>query len=111
MSNDFGGGFDASDEATKVAAPPLADLALAVNLAATPIATGGQPTDGIGIRNFLAGDVVYAAGMWSPGFTAVGTQTIFNTHPVTSAGTQAIDISAQVVLSYNTGLYSSGGYL
>lgn len=111
MSNDFGGGFDASDEASKVAAPPLADLALAVNISAAPVATGGQPTDGIGIRQFTNSVVTYGVGHWVDGVTTTGTQIASAAHPCVSAGTQAIDISALVVLSYDTGLYSSGGYL
>jgi hypothetical protein len=94
-TNDFGGGFDASDEATKVAAPPLAALPVPVaNVTNLPIGTGNQPTDGIGVRLSTQPGVLYhPLGTWNAatGTTdavavALGARTLNF-----SAGTQPVD--------------------
>lgn len=94
--NDFGGGFDATDESTKVAAPPLSAIAPPNNLAKTPIPTNHQPTDAIGIRSSMTGEVYHPLGHWDPltGTTdAVGVP-VGPRHETTSAGTQPIDTSS-----------------
>lgn len=94
-TNDFGGGFDASDEATKVAAPPLADIN--AQTATLPVPTHHKPTDGIGVRiSTQAGVLFHPLGTWNPvtGTTdaasvALGAQTLNF-----SAGTQPVDSEA-----------------